>query len=118
MSAEWVAQQFTLGNLAVVASMVANIGYQMRRLYGIEQELHDIKDKQRTGAEQRERDRQELAGTLAERAKQFDAIYMRRDLHDAQLGGIHAQLAGIAHSQAEIRAELRELNTRNGRRDL
>lgn len=113
---EWVAQQVTLGNLAVVASMLANIGYQMRRLYGIEKELGQIQETQARAATQREQDHREWALTLAERSRQFDSTYVRRELHDAQLGSIHAQLTVIAQGQAEIRQELREFLTRAGTR--
>jgi hypothetical protein len=95
MSEQWVAAQFTVGNVVVLASMIANLGWQMRRLVAIEMKLDEI-------------EQQQAADRVA-----HDQTYQRRDVLEVALQGIHAELRAIAASQAEVRAEIREHRSRS-----
>jgi hypothetical protein len=87
----WLAGQVTLGNVLVVASMLANIGYQMRRLMGIEQKLDEIE-------RQQESDRTALERT-----------YQRRDVLEVILSSINTQLGHIVSQQRDIKDEIRAM---------
>jgi uncharacterized membrane protein YcjF (UPF0283 family) len=95
MTEQWIAQQFTLGNIVVLLSMVANVGWQMRRLVAIEEKLDDI-------------EQQQAADRIA-----HDQTYQRRDVLEVALQGIHAELRAIAAAQAEVRQEIREHRNRS-----
>jgi hypothetical protein len=95
MTEQWVAAQFTVGNVVVLASMIANLGWQMRRLVAIEMKLDEI-------------EQQQAADRVA-----HDQTYQRRDVLEVALQGIHAELRAIAASQAEVRQEIREHRNRS-----
>jgi hypothetical protein len=95
MSDAWWVHQFTLGNLVVILTMMANLGWQMRRLVAIEEKLDEI-------------EQQQIKDRIA-----HDATYQRRDVLEVALQGIHAELRAIAAAQTEVRAEIREYRSRS-----
>ena len=103
----WWTQQVTMGNVLVVLSMVANIGYQMRRLGGIERDLEALKVQART-------DKIEIEQQLDVAARTIEATYSRKDVQAETMERISQSLAAIATQQAEIRTELREMRQRQG----
>lgn len=109
MNETWFAHQVTLGNIIVGLSMVANIGYQMRRLMGIEKDLHDLRTQQDKAAEQRRHDKKALEERLDLAAHTIETTYSRKDVQAETMERISASLASIVSQQVEIRAELREL---------
>ena len=107
MPEAWWVQQITLGNILVLLSMVANLGYQMRRLAGIERDLEGLKVQAR-------RDKLEIEQQLDIAARTIEQTYSRKDVQAETMERISQSLAAIAAQQAEIRTELREMRQRQG----
>lgn len=108
----WIAEQVTLGNIIVGLSMVANIGYQMRRLMGIEQDLAGLKRQQEKAAQQQREDKAELEAQLELAARSIEATYSRKDVLAETMQRISQSLTEIASQQLEIRTEIREMRQR------
>jgi hypothetical protein len=107
--ASWLTAQVTIGNIVVVLSMVANIGYQMRRLLGIETDLQALRAQQDRAVKQRHDDKVELEARLDAAARSIESTYSRKDVQAETMERISASLSALVTQQGEIRAELREL---------
>lgn len=107
MAADWVQAQVTIGNILVVLSMVANIGYQMRRLQGIEKDLARMEQQHIVIRRQQEVDRAEIGHQLDMAARHIEQTYSRRDVQEALIASVHQQLGTLMAQQSDMRAEVR-----------
>lgn len=86
MTDSWWAAQFTIGNILTILSLAVSIGWQMRRLAEIEDDLVAIKVRQSKDAEY------------------IAATYERKDVMAAMLQSINLQLHAIQSTLARWEA--------------